>query len=150
MSIGNFPESLSQAMLVGCNVSRESGRNRAFLSSEGHFSGPSSWSSLGEDLSIYLSIHLSIYLSIYTSIYLSICLYVYLSLSMCIHIYIYISIELSVSLYIYVFMLWRSRGHPKDVLLQIVGDLQATWRERDMLYIIYTHMYLSLYIHIYI
>ena len=26
MSIGNFPESLSQAMLVGCNVSREIGR----------------------------------------------------------------------------------------------------------------------------
>ena len=26
MSIGDFPESLSQAMLVGCNVSREIGR----------------------------------------------------------------------------------------------------------------------------
>ena len=26
MSIGNLPESLSQAMLVGCNVSREIGR----------------------------------------------------------------------------------------------------------------------------
>ena len=25
MSIGDFPESLSQAMLVGCNVSREIG-----------------------------------------------------------------------------------------------------------------------------
>ena len=25
--IGSFPESLSQAMLVGCNVSREIGRN---------------------------------------------------------------------------------------------------------------------------
>ena len=27
MSIGDFPESLSQAMLAGCNVSRETGRN---------------------------------------------------------------------------------------------------------------------------
>ena len=27
MSIGDFPESLSRAMLVGCNVSREIGRN---------------------------------------------------------------------------------------------------------------------------
>ena len=27
MSVGDFPESLSQAMLVGCNVSREIGRN---------------------------------------------------------------------------------------------------------------------------
>ena len=27
MSIGDFPESLSQAMLVGCNVSREIGRS---------------------------------------------------------------------------------------------------------------------------
>ena len=24
--VGNFPESLSQAMLIGCNVARESGR----------------------------------------------------------------------------------------------------------------------------
>ena len=29
MSIGDFPESLSRAMLVGCNVSREIGRSTA-------------------------------------------------------------------------------------------------------------------------
>ena len=31
MSIGNLPESLSQAMLVGCNVSREIVRRRVVV-----------------------------------------------------------------------------------------------------------------------
>ena len=61
--MGDFPESLSQAMLVGCNVSREIGR-RGIL---------------------YIHIYMYICIYVYMYIYIYVYIYIYIYIYICIH-----------------------------------------------------------------
>ena len=79
MSIGDFPESLSQTMLVGCNVSRRIGRNEM----EGTNKGEGYFKVFSDCFDCYFDVFVSNFIYIYIYIYMYVCIYIY------IYIYVY-------------------------------------------------------------
>ena len=83
--IGDSPESLSQAILVGCNISRRIGRN---TNTQTVFIQPVGGKSLYISISLSLYTYIYIYPSLSLSLSLSVDMYIYIYI--CIYIYIYI------------------------------------------------------------